>query len=158
MSQQKNVFDTWDNPAYSEKTLTKGQRVCSPIEREFIFNRDGHRCRYCGSTKPPFHVDHVYPYSRGGATEVNNLVTSCSRCNRHKHDSVGIWPKPIGYFNAHTPIPYFGLTAFVTSLVLLYNAIDIILNFGELMDIGRVFGFFGIVVGIFGAILIIKGR
>ena len=67
--------------------------------RERIFERDGWQCRYCGSKVPPFHVDHVYPVVNGGETTEDNLVTSCRMCNGEKHDTVGIWPKPIGYFD-----------------------------------------------------------
>lgn len=67
--------------------------------RDFVFNRDGYICRYCGSKNKPFHLDHVYPVAKGGETSIDNLVTSCSRCNSKKHASVGIWPKPIGYFD-----------------------------------------------------------
>lgn len=70
----------------------------TPELRDFIFKRDGYICRYCGSKDKPFHLDHVYPVSRGGETTADNLVTSCSSCNLKKHASVGIWPKPTGYF------------------------------------------------------------
>lgn len=74
-------------------------RTPNPRERNFIIERDGNKCRYCGCTKQPFHIDHVYPFSLGGITSEENLVTSCQRCNSKKHNSVGIWPKPIGYFD-----------------------------------------------------------
>lgn len=71
----------------------------TPELRDFVFNRDGRTCRYCGSKNEPFHLDHVYPVSKGGETSTDNLVTSCRRCNAKKHAAVGMWPKPIGYFN-----------------------------------------------------------
>src|SRR3990167_1825809 len=52
--------------------------------REKVFERDNYTCRYCGSKEPPFNADHVYPYSLGGQTTVENLVTACSRCNGKK--------------------------------------------------------------------------
>lgn len=70
----------------------------TPELRDFVFNRDGYVCRYCGSKTEPFHLDHVYPVSKGGETSTDNLVTSCSHCNSKKHAKVGIYPKPIGYF------------------------------------------------------------
>lgn len=63
-----------------------------------ILARDGHTCRYCGNSRGTLHLDHVYPFSKGGETSFDNLVTSCSRCNLKKHASVGIWPKPVGHF------------------------------------------------------------
>ena len=66
--------------------------------RKSILDRDNYTCRYCGSKNSPFHLDHVYPVIKGGETSEQNLVTSCVSCNQKKHSSVGIWPKPIGYF------------------------------------------------------------
>jgi HNH endonuclease len=73
-------------------------RSVSPSVRELVLERDGYTCRYCGSKTPPFHLDHVYPFSKGGETSYQNLVTSCEKCNHSKHNKVGIYPKPIGYF------------------------------------------------------------
>lgn len=67
--------------------------------RQAVFERDGWKCRYCGSTEQPFHADHVYPESRGGATIIENLVTACQACNLKKHATVGMWPNPVGYFD-----------------------------------------------------------
>lgn len=78
------------------------KRVRQPIPddvRQEVLKRDGHRCRYCGSSSPVFHMDHVYPESKGGETSVENLVTACPSCNTKKQAKVGLWPKPIGYFN-----------------------------------------------------------
>lgn len=66
--------------------------------REYVLERDEYTCRYCGRTESPFHLDHVYPVSKGGETTANNLVTACEVCNYKKKNHVGIWPKPIGYF------------------------------------------------------------
>ena len=68
-----------------------------------VFQRDGWRCRYCGSAALPLHADHVYPVIAGGETTEDNMVTSCQRCNSTKSGKVGVWPKPIGYFDP--PIP-----------------------------------------------------
>lgn len=70
----------------------------TPEVRDFIFKRDNYTCRYCGTKTAPFHLDHVYPVSKGGETTEENLVTSCSACNLQKHTKIGIYPKPIGYF------------------------------------------------------------
>jgi len=67
--------------------------------REIILERDGHRCRYCGSRKEPLQIDHVYPLSAGGQTILENLVVACYKCNMAKRDKVGIWPMPSGYFS-----------------------------------------------------------
>ena len=48
------------------------------------------RCAYCGKqlTEHPsfrWHVDHAIPQSRGGLSELANLLPSCPQCNRQKH-------------------------------------------------------------------------
>lgn len=73
-------------------------RSVSTSVREFVLERDGYACRYCGNKTPPFHLDHVYPFSKGGETSYRNLVTACERCNHSKYNKVGIYPKSIGYF------------------------------------------------------------
>lgn len=54
------------------------------LSRRNILRRDGHRCQYCGTNKPPLTLDHVMPKSRGGAESWENLVTACVRCNNKK--------------------------------------------------------------------------
>ena len=49
-----------------------------------IISRDGKKCRYCGTTKGPFHIDHVLPRSRGGSDSHENLVVACAACNMSK--------------------------------------------------------------------------
>ena len=51
-----------------------------------VLERDGFRCRYCGTsgTANQLHVDHVMPVSRGGTDDMSNLVASCHACNLGK--------------------------------------------------------------------------
>lgn len=74
------------------KRLNIDERV-----RKYIFDRDLGCCRYCGKSEPPFHIDHVYPVSKGGETTIENLVLACKMCNNSKRAKI-IFPKPIGYF------------------------------------------------------------
>lgn len=71
-----------------------------PIPRELrqlVFERDNYTCRYCGQRADRPHCDHVYPESRGGATELGNLVTACRKCNIRKHAALGVWPLPADF-------------------------------------------------------------
>ena len=52
-----------------------------------IYERDGYRCRKCGSPND-LEVDHIFPIAKGGKTEFNNLQTLCHQCNLLKSDSV----------------------------------------------------------------------
>lgn len=61
-------------------------RTVSPKVRFRIFERDNFTCVYCGcrANTENLHVDHIEPYSKGGRTTLDNLVTSCSTCNMGK--------------------------------------------------------------------------
>lgn len=103
------------------------KRMDEDIRRR-VFERDGYTCRYCGSTKGPFHADHVYPFVKGGETSMENMATACARCNLRKHASVGMWPLPIGYFQQTTPkhhspwitlITLFGVVVFTNGTLII---------------------------------------
>lgn len=117
----------------------------TPQLREYILKRDNYTCRYCGSKKEPFHLDHVYPVSKGGETSVQNLVTACRKCNSEKHASIGIYPKPVGYFEKEKTTYHVSMF----SIVLLALGISLVgngfLNLVDFYDYGRI----SILLGIF---------
>lgn len=51
--------------------------------RKKIYERDGHKCVYCGSAES-LSLDHVVPRSKGGSNSEDNLVTACQPCNSSK--------------------------------------------------------------------------
>lgn len=51
--------------------------------RLFIFNRDGNKCRQCGSIEH-LTVDHIISVYRGGSNTYDNLQTLCNSCNARK--------------------------------------------------------------------------
>ena len=56
-----------------------------------VLHRDHFRCCSCGASpaKDPgveLHVDHIFPWSKGGETVLENLQTLCSKCNGGKSD------------------------------------------------------------------------
>ena len=57
-----------------------------------VLERDQGRCRYCNLQQigqvATFHIDHVIPRSRGGATALPNLVLQCPWCSLHKSNKV----------------------------------------------------------------------
>lgn len=62
-----------------------------PIPREVVdavYRRDGGRCVYCGATEN-LQLDHIIPFSKGGASTVENLQLLCAKCNREKSDHIG---------------------------------------------------------------------
>jgi 5-methylcytosine-specific restriction endonuclease McrA len=56
------------------------------MKRDRVFERDGHRCVYCGLVfaADELSVDHVEPRVRGGDHSAGNLVTACRGCNTLK--------------------------------------------------------------------------
>jgi 5-methylcytosine-specific restriction endonuclease McrA len=56
------------------------------FSRMNILLRDGYTCQYCGTKqrRQDLNIDHVIPHSQGGATEWENVVASCVRCNLKK--------------------------------------------------------------------------
>ena len=56
--------------------------------------RDGGHCRYCGLAQlghgATFHIDHIVPRSKGGATVLDNLALQCPSCSLHKADKVSV--------------------------------------------------------------------
>ncbi len=54
--------------------------------REYLLEKWGRTCAYCGKTGVPLQVEHIIPRSRGGSDRVSNLTLSCERCNQDKGD------------------------------------------------------------------------
>jgi hypothetical protein len=56
--------------------------------QRLVARRAGGRCEYCGLSQegqePRFHVDHVVPVARGGATVEENLALACVSCSLRK--------------------------------------------------------------------------
>jgi 5-methylcytosine-specific restriction endonuclease McrA len=74
--------------ARRKKRERKPSRRESKKRRFDVLQRDGHRCVYCGASpqERELHVDHVVPLSKGGSDTIENLATSCKRCNLGKGD------------------------------------------------------------------------
>ena len=52
-----------------------------------IYQRDGNRCRRCGS-RYDLEVDHIFPISKGGKSTMDNLQTLCHSCNSAKSNTI----------------------------------------------------------------------
>lgn len=52
-----------------------------------VYKRDGYVCQYCGYSPKkheiflPLHIDHIYPFVKGGTNKMENLVVACQQCN-----------------------------------------------------------------------------
>jgi len=55
--------------------------------RALIFELFNHKCKQCESTDN-LEIDHVYPFSRGGSNNKENLQLLCKPCNRSKYNKL----------------------------------------------------------------------
>ena len=52
--------------------------------REYLLEKWGRSCVYCGKTNVPLEVEHLIPRARGGSNRVSNLTLACAPCNQKK--------------------------------------------------------------------------
>jgi len=78
-------FDTQalQNPEISGVEYQQGELMGDEI-REYLLEKWGRKCAYCGRTGVPLEVEHIVPKSRGGSNRVSNLTLSCHKCNQEK--------------------------------------------------------------------------
>jgi 5-methylcytosine-specific restriction endonuclease McrA len=62
--------------------LRKSQRLIDTHAAAFVYERDGHRCRYCGKGGIPLTVDHLVLWEEQGPSTPENLVASCRKDNK----------------------------------------------------------------------------
>jgi len=91
------AFVRWANDAElsppanesGDATTRRVSRGVNDRVRFLVMLRDKFKCQYCGkspATHPDviLHLDHRKPFSQGGSSDFENLVTSCSKCNLGK--------------------------------------------------------------------------
>lgn len=81
----KNFQKTNEYKQYLEKRKARYAKF-----RFSILSRDNFRCAYCGRTakEATLQIDHIFPKSCGGKTQLNNLITACAECNLGKCDTI----------------------------------------------------------------------
>lgn len=52
--------------------------------REYLLEKWGRRCAYCGAKDTPLQIEHITPRVRGGSDRIPNLTLACERCNQQK--------------------------------------------------------------------------
>ncbi|MEQ9622183.1 RNA-guided endonuclease IscB [Coleofasciculus chthonoplastes] len=65
--------------------------------REYLLEKWGRKCAYCGAENVPLQVEHIHPKAKGGTNRISNLCLACEKCNTKK----GI--KPIEQFLKKKP-------------------------------------------------------
>ena len=78
-------FDTqmMENPEISGVEYQQGELRGYEV-REYLLEKWGRNCVYCGVMGVPLQVEHINPKSRGGTNRVSNLTISCHGCNTEK--------------------------------------------------------------------------
>lgn len=79
-------------------TILKKAKSLTYKQRKYIYNRDngickkcGRQVKYCGGTSPspytdpPSSIDHIFPVSRGGQNNPENLRLLCVTCNAQRN-------------------------------------------------------------------------
>lgn len=78
-------FDTqaMQNPEVSGVEYQQGELAGYEV-REYLLEKWGRQCAYCGAKDRPLEIEHIIPRSRGGSNRVSNLALACHDCNQRK--------------------------------------------------------------------------
>jgi len=78
-------FDTQklQNPEISGVEYQQGTLFGYEV-REYLLEKWGRRCAYCGKTDVPLEIEHILPRIKGGTDRVSNLTLACHSCNQKK--------------------------------------------------------------------------
>ncbi|MHC5776729.1 RNA-guided endonuclease IscB [Nostoc sp.] len=52
--------------------------------REYLLEKWGRQCAYCGVKDVPLQIEHIHPRAKGGSNSITNLTLSCEKCNVKK--------------------------------------------------------------------------
>jgi 5-methylcytosine-specific restriction endonuclease McrA len=80
------------------KGRNTGHDTTDPILRYLVRYKYKDTCAICGRKYNPainnaayfstIEIDHIIPYSHGGANHIRNYQLTCKECNRKKKDSI----------------------------------------------------------------------
>ncbi len=56
--------------------------------RNYLLEKWGHKCAYCGKTNIPLEIDHIIPISKIPNNRIDNLTIACRPCNLKKGDKL----------------------------------------------------------------------
>ncbi len=82
-------FDTQalQNPEISGAEYQQG-RLFGYEVREYLLEKWGRKCAYCGKENTSLEIEHIQPKSKGGTDRVCNLTLACHQCNQKKGDKL----------------------------------------------------------------------
>jgi 5-methylcytosine-specific restriction endonuclease McrA len=71
------------NPDIQGKEYQQGT-LAGYETREYLLEKWGRQCAYCGVRDVPLQIEHIHPRSKGGSNSIINLTLSCEKCNTKK--------------------------------------------------------------------------
>lgn len=83
----KNISNEIKKQNEFQKSKQYQRLIMTDQLRYTVLKRDNFRCCLCGASAQDgatLHVDHIFPVSKGGKTELSNLRTLCDQCNLGK--------------------------------------------------------------------------
>jgi len=85
LSQELIKFDLQaiENPEIAGVEYQQGT-LAGYETREYLLEKWGRKCAYCGKEDVPLQIDHIHPKSKGGTDRVRNLTLACKPCNDAK--------------------------------------------------------------------------
>jgi len=72
-----------ENPEISGVEYQQGELQGYEV-REYLLEKWGRTCAYCGVQNVPLEVEHIQPRSKGGSDRLSNLTLACHSCNQAK--------------------------------------------------------------------------
>ena len=88
-----------ENPEISGVEYQRGTLFEAEVW-EYLLEKFGRKCFYCGAKGVPLEKEHILPRSKGGTNRVSNLTVSCRDCNikkgnRHPNELQGDFGKRV---------------------------------------------------------------
>jgi 5-methylcytosine-specific restriction endonuclease McrA len=72
-----------ENPEISGIEYQQGELAGYEV-REYLLNKWGRKCTYCGVENVQLQVEHIHPKAKGGSNRISNLCLACEECNQKK--------------------------------------------------------------------------
>lgn len=86
------------NPEISGVGYQRGELFGFEV-REYLLEKWGRKCAYCGAENVPLQIGHIVPKAKGGSDRVSSLALFCAECSQKKG------ARPLEEFLAKKPEP-----------------------------------------------------
>lgn len=85
IAQELVKFDTqkMQNPEISSTEYQQGTLQGYEV-REYLLEKWGRKCAYCGVQDVPLQIEHIQARANGGSDRLSNLTLACEKCNLKK--------------------------------------------------------------------------